>query len=291
MEMPANQFLTPRLSVVILTHNRAYELLRTLKHMQALPERPAIVVVDNGSIDDTTRLVRERFPDVTLVPLKINLGAAARNIGVQKVQTPYVAFCDDDTWWEPGVLPQAADLLDAYPKVAVLSARILVGPEQRPDPACMAMAHSPLDSDQFPGKVILGFMAGASVFRRDAFMEAGGFDPNLFIGGEEALLAFDLAARGWIMLYAPQLLVHHYPSANRDMAVRRKLSARNAIWVAWLRLPWGSALMETLRILRSARRLNIFFSTALNALRGLPWALRNRHVIPGEVAAMYKRIH
>ncbi|MEV4708894.1 glycosyltransferase [Actinoplanes sp. NPDC049316] len=43
----------------------------------------------------------------------------ARTIGVRRLDTPYVAFCDDDTWWEPGSLRVAAELLDAYPRIGV----------------------------------------------------------------------------------------------------------------------------------------------------------------------------
>jgi GT2 family glycosyltransferase len=282
--------LANRITVVIITHNRAYELLRTLKNMYELPEKPPIVVVDNASIDDTKLLVKEKFPQITLVSLKENLGGAGRNIGARQAQTPYVAFCDDDTWWEPGDLLRAADLLDAYPKIALLSANILVGAEDKQDPICALMAHSPLQSEDLPGRSILGFLAGAVVVRRNVFLEAGGFEENFFIGGEEELLAFDLAARGWIMLYAPHLIVHHYPSAQRNPAFRKKIMARNAIWVAWMRLPWGSAVKQTFKVLYLSYRRHILLTTLLNVLRGLPWALRNRRVIPLNVESMYRQI-
>ncbi|HEX2530806.1 MAG TPA: glycosyltransferase family 2 protein, partial [Burkholderiaceae bacterium] len=169
-------------------------------------------------------------------------------------------------------------------------ARMLVGKAERDDPTCMVMSRSPLQSDHLPGRAVLGFLAGASVFRRDAFLQAGGYEPQLFIGGEEELLAFDLATRGWLLVYAPQLIAHHYPSPQRDPVYRRKLLARNAIWVAWMRLPWRSAWKQTLRALYAARRRNILLTTAVDVLRGLPWALKNRHVIPLEVASMYRQI-
>jgi GT2 family glycosyltransferase len=279
-----------RLSVVILTHNRAQELLRTLAHMDALPEKPPLIVVDNDSIDGTPAIVKRNFPHVKLVALKRNMGAAARNIGVQEAATPYVAFCDDDTWWAPGSLAHAVEMLDTYPRLAVLSARILVGAAERDDPACVLMASSPLRLPGLPGHAVLGFLAGASVFRREAFLEAGGYEPNLFIGGEEGLLAIDLAARGWAMIYVPELVVHHHPSPQRDAGLRRKLLARNAIWIAWLRLSWRTALRQTLRMLGHARRADILFATAVDTLRGLPWALRNRHVVPLDVESMYRKV-
>jgi GT2 family glycosyltransferase len=264
-----------RVSVVIVTHNRANELLRTLQHLRALPEQPATVVVDNASLDHTSILVRRDFPDVNLIQLRQNLGAAGRNIGVRQVQSRYVAFSDDDSWWAPGALTQAADLLDAYPQIALLTARILIGP---------------LPSDSLPGRAVLGFLAGATVFRRDAFEQAGGFDPHFLVGGEEALMALDLVTNGWTLVYAPQLIVHHYPSLQRNNLMRRKIMMRNAIWVAWLRRPLGGALTETLQILKAAHQQTILLAILTATVRGLPWVLRKRRVIPLRVDALYRQL-
>ncbi|MBB5467045.1 GT2 family glycosyltransferase [Paraburkholderia sp. CI2] len=107
----------PRISVVVLTYNRAGELLTTLERLLALPENPPIIVADNGSTDNTVALVEARYPSVRVVECNGNLGAAGRNHAVACVETDYVAFCDDDTWWGPGSLERAVQLLDAWPRV------------------------------------------------------------------------------------------------------------------------------------------------------------------------------
>ena len=195
-------------------------------------------MVDNGSGDGTAAAVGRQFPRVKVLALAENLGAAGRTIGVAHASTPYVAFCDDDTWWEPGSLGRAADLFDVHPQVAVMTGRILVGPGNREDPICAELEQSPLpDEPDLPGYPLLGFLAGASVIRRSAFLEVGGFESRFFIGGEEELLALDLATRGWSLRYVPELVVHHHPSPNRDAVSRRWHLLRNALWSAWLRRP------------------------------------------------------
>ena len=81
---------------MVITRDRAGELLRSLEHLTTLESRPRVVVVDNGSSDGTVAAVRRAFPEVDVIALTHNRGAAARNVGVATVTTPYVAFADDD---------------------------------------------------------------------------------------------------------------------------------------------------------------------------------------------------
>src|SRR3954451_7339087 len=92
----------PRVGVVVITWQRREEALACVQRLVDLPEQPPIVLVDNGSADGTADAVRARFPGVEVVALRENRGAVGRNVGVERLGTPYVAFCDDDTWWEPG---------------------------------------------------------------------------------------------------------------------------------------------------------------------------------------------
>lgn len=274
----------PRLAVVVITRNRVDELLGTLGHLSRLPERPKVIVVDNGSSDGTSEAVTEQFPQMTLLSPGRNLGAVGRNLGVAQVATPYVAFCDDDTWWDPGCLARAADLLDTHPRLAVVTAHILVEPGSTDDPICAEMRHSPLPVQPgLPGWPLLSFLAGASVLRRRAFEEAGGFNPRLLIGGEEELLASDLASAGWAMVYVPECVIHHRASTLRDPNLRRRQGIRNTLWTTWLRRPPASAARRTIRLVRSLPRDLVSTMAVLEALAGIPWVLSQRRVVPPEV--------
>ena len=134
-----------------------------------------------------------------------------------------------------------------------------------------------------PGPPILGFLAGATIVRRSAFLAAGGFEPRFFVGGEEELLAADLAALGGWLCYVPDLLVYHEPHPHRDSAARRRTMVRNALWFAWLRRPWTGALRKTVRLLREQPSPDIALEGLREALRGLPWVLKQRRVVPSDV--------
>ncbi|AYD65914.1 glycosyltransferase [Achromobacter sp. LC458] len=264
-----------RVSIVVLTHNRWRELRRTLERLDAFCRGYPVIVVDNGSTDGTADHLQQEFPAVLLVRVGKNLGAAGRNHGVAQVTTPYVAFCDDDTCWAPGALERAADLLDAHAEIAVLNARILVGADARLDPACAAMAQSPLPALAGIGPELVGFMAGANVMRTRSFMDAGGYWEPFFIGGEETLLSLDIMADGGRIVYAPDLETYHWPSKSRDAPLRRRMLARNALWTAWLRLPAGMAARRSLAVLRDLPGWPERLRACRDALAG--WELIREH--------------
>jgi N-acetylglucosaminyl-diphospho-decaprenol L-rhamnosyltransferase len=274
-----------RVSVVVITRDRRDELLRTLQALAALPEGPDVVVVDNGSRDGTAAAVRRAHPAVRVVALDADAGAAARTVGVRAAHGRHVAFCDDDSWWAPGALRLAADLLDGDPSLGLVAARVLVGPEERLEPVCAAMAASPLAPEpDLPGPRVLGFVACGAVVRASAYLAVGGFEPRHGVGGEEALLATDLAAAGWRLAYVDALVAHHHPSGIRDRAGRRTTMVRNDLWFAWLRRPLRPALRHTARAAVAARRDRAARAGVYAALQGLPWVLRGRRPAGGALA-------
>ena len=285
---PANALDWPgrdaRVAVVIVTRDRCASLLRTLTELAALPEAPRVIVVDNGSTDGTVERVRASHPDVAVVALSENRGSAARTIGVEAVDAPYIAFADDDSWWAAGALRQAADLFDMQPTLGLVAARVLLGDERRPDPVCAAMAASPLPrAADLPGPAVLGFIACGAVVRRSAYLACGGFHERFGIGGEEELLALDLAAAGWQLAYVETIVAHHHPSSARNRDARRRGVTRNALWCAWLRRPAGSALRQSVRLAHPALTDRWARRGLLDALHGLPWVLRERRVLPPPV--------
>jgi GT2 family glycosyltransferase len=265
-----------RMGCVVITRNGRDRLPRTLERLLALDERPAIVVVDNGSTDGTPALVADRFPQVALLALRHNAGASARNLGVERLDTPYVAFSDDDSWWERGSLSRATSLFDAGPALGLVNARILL-PDGREDPTTAAMANSPLG-----GRSLLGFVACGSVVRRSAFLRAGGFNPHYGLGGEERLLATDLRMNGYELAYAPELVAHHAP-ARGPRPGRRAAVARNDLWSVWLRRPLGTAARATLVAAGRALRDRDARAGLAAAAKGVRWVASERRCVPREL--------
>jgi len=270
-------------TVVIATMDRRDNVLTTLGCLAALPERPPVVLVDNGSSDGTADAVRWAHPDVVVLEPGRNLGAAGRTLGVEAARTELVAFADDDSWWAPGALTRAAEHFAQAPRLGLLAARILVGPEGRLDPVCAEMAASPLPGrPDLPGPPVLGFLACGAVVRRSAYLAVGGFSPVVFFLGEETLLAQDLAAAGWGLAYVDDVVAHHHPGAAGDRTGRARLQARNALVSSWLRRPLPVTLRHTAAYARGSRS-PVVRGALLDALRRLPAVVPERRVLPDDV--------
>jgi GT2 family glycosyltransferase len=272
-------------TVVIATRNRHGELLRTLGKLHDLRPQPPIIVVDNGSHDGTTTVVRREFPAVDVIELDHNEGSAARNIGVSRATTPYVAFSDDDSWWAPDALTRAERLLDDNPRVGLIAATTLVGPGDYPDPVVTLMSTSPLGHRPgLPGPSILGFLACSAVVRREAHLASGGFSSLLHFAAEEKLLSYDLATAGWELCYVDQVLAHHHPSVQRPSGThRRAQELRNNLLIAWLRRPLTVAVGKTVNTARQALRDPTARLALTGSLRRLPAALTSRARLPARI--------
>jgi GT2 family glycosyltransferase len=279
-------------TIVIATRNRWDELAATLDRLTSLPERPPVLVVDNASSDGTPERVVGAYPHVSAVALPANVGAAARTLGARLATTAYIAFSDDDSWWEPGALSLAADVLGQDPQIGLVAGHILVGPGREPDPTSELMAAGSLDEWLQPSpygrRGVTGFLACAVVVRRSAFLAVGGFEQHLFIGGEEELVGIDLADAGWKLVYEPGLIARHQPSPKRNTRQRQRLLARNHLLTGWMRLSAPAALRRSSATCWSALRHDPGrWPGVAAALADAGWAIARRRVVAEPVEGAF----
>ncbi len=119
--------MSPLLSVVLATHNRADDLPRAAHSVLGQAFRDLeLVVVDDGSTDSTTEAAEQLIAidgRVRVVHNKTALGpAAARNVGIETAGGEMVAFCDDDDAWLPDAASTLINFLSDNPDVGTVSA-------------------------------------------------------------------------------------------------------------------------------------------------------------------------
>ncbi|MFP6560711.1 glycosyltransferase family 2 protein [Paraburkholderia sp. B3] len=280
----------PRVTVVVLTRNHVRQTVDTVARLLALPEHPDVMVADNGSSDSTVGLLASLFPQVHIVQGLRDLGMAGFNRAVTLAQTDYVACCDDSTWFAPGALASAAQLLDAHPNVAVLSARVADEGKREIHPACQMFAATSPGSEGLAGPALASFMPGACLFRADVFREFGGYDERLARGGAEELAALDVLSAGHAIVYCEGALAHREPLYRWFTRAQHCTLARNAAWVAWMRLPARDALAATGHALAVFARQRSLGPAGFALLRGAFWTLRRRRVVPPHVVLLTRQV-
>lgn len=166
-----------------------------------------VIVVDNGSTDDSMRLLEELFPWVKVIANADNRGfAAANNQGLQLATSPSVLLLNNDTVPDRAALAQLVRFLDEHPDVGVVGPS-LVFPDQRPQPSCgpgpntwteilsKTMLHRLLPGlrTKAPAATCrVDWVTGAALcVRRDLALALGGLDEAMFMFYED----LDLCAR------------------------------------------------------------------------------------------------
>lgn len=190
----------PLVSAVFLAHNRRDALRQSLRQMTSESGYPAnrleVIVVDNASADGTPEMVRQEFPDVKVVETGGNLGAPGWNAGFAVARGDYVLILDDDAYLEPGGLAEA--VRGAQQEDGGLVSFTVVSSEDK----------SYRFNDEWQTG-LLSYWGCAALVKRKALDELGGYDPNIFVWGNELEFTMRLLDRGYSHLYLPGVIAVH----------------------------------------------------------------------------------
>ncbi len=228
-----------RVSVAILSWNGRQHLETCLGALRRQLDPGCeweILVLDNGSTDDTVSWVRRQHPQVRLIASPVNLGfCAGNNRLAAEAEGDAIALLNNDTRPRPEWLGELVEALGrAGDDVAAVSGRIVDWDGQRLDFARGLMTFDghafqkdfgrPLDQAEVPadGSELLFACGGNMLVRRRSFLEAGGFDENYFAYLEDVDLGWRLWIGGERVLFAPDAVVHH-----RSMATSQLLGNEN----------------------------------------------------------------
>jgi GT2 family glycosyltransferase len=247
------------ISVVIVTWNGRQYLDACLQAVQAQESvRAEIVLVDNGSSDDTVAYVRGRFPDVRVVALGSNHGfAGGSNAGAREARGEYLAFLNNDTVADAGWLRALRGGIHPPSRSLLVTSRVVY----MHDPSVIDSAgdgafrwggaYKRLHGDRAEHAAqpveVFGVCGAACLMPKVVFDELGGFDDDFFASHEDVDLSYRARLRGYRCRYVPDAVVRHHGSATlgtiSEFAVFQ--GQRNLEWVFLKNTP-GSLLLRTL---------------------------------------------
>ncbi|HRH76503.1 MAG TPA: glycosyltransferase family A protein [Cellvibrionaceae bacterium] len=172
-------------SVIIPAYNSAATIERALHSVLLQTLQPCeIILVDDGSRDDTLALVRSKFPQVQVLA-QANAGAsAARNRGVARARGELIAFLDSDDAWHPQKLQMQVAVFERSPHLNIVSTQCEYFTEQKwlsEQPLHMAEFER-VESQELDFYRVFAhpFLATPSVMMRKEFFDAlAGFDQTL----------------------------------------------------------------------------------------------------------------
>ena len=115
-----------RTTVVIPNYNGIQYIENCLKSLYAGRCRPVVIVVDNGSGDESRRLVKEKFPQVKLISLEENTGFChAVNVGIREADTEFVFLLNNDTTVEEGCVEELEKALSVSENIFSAGAKMI----------------------------------------------------------------------------------------------------------------------------------------------------------------------
>jgi len=273
----------PIVSVVVCTHNRAARLphaLRSVVEQEARPSLFEVIVVDNGSTDETAEVVRG-FAGAGNVRYVFEpaLGLChARNTGWRAARGRYVAYLDDDAVACPGWLAAIVDAFARTPDAGVVGGRVEpIWEGRRPEWLAdeIVVSLTVVDWSPTPKRIpdlTVEWLVGANMaVPRELLAEVGGFHPALdrvgthMLSSGDVFLQKQIMQRGRALVYEPAMAARHLVPAAR---LEQRWFRRRYYWqgisdaVMWLierspsasrRVGWAAA--RAWRLLRAPREI------------------------------------
>jgi len=227
-----------------VNRNTADLLLDCLEHVfrSRLDREPHVIVVDNGSTDDSVARAKASFPDVHVIEAGRNLGfAAANNRALEVAEGNFLLLVNTDAMLESDCAAKLLGLMVEDSRVGMSGPQLLnddgtaqTSYEAVPTPATETLNRSLLKRifpSRFPGKnrrlsapePVESLIGAVMMIRRDALEELGGFDEDYFFFLEETDLAVRMRKAGWKVIHEPRARAVHLQGAT---AATYKASAR-----------------------------------------------------------------
>lgn len=285
------------LAVVIVTYNSAPDLPATLDAlMPQLDAADELVVVDCGSADDPGPAIEHAAPGARLIALNENLGfAGGANVGVNATSAPLVFLLNPDARVEPGAIDALRAAADQHPRWGAWQALVTMS-EGREINTSGGVTHwlgfgwsgecgTPVPPPGAEPREASFASGAALMLRREAWTEAGGFERDYFMYGEDLDLALRLRLLGWGVGVVPAARVEHDYGFHKGDYKWFNLE-RNRWWTLigayptpLLVLALPALLAFDVALLAVSARdgwIKAKLRAQLAVLRSVPWALRRR---------------
>ncbi|WP_328606490.1 glycosyltransferase family 2 protein [Amycolatopsis sp. NBC_00345] len=237
-------------TVVVVTWRGAAHVTACLDALAAQTRPHRTLVIDNASDDGTAGLLAAHPSRPRVLRLHRNTGyAGAMATALKHVDTPLVAWLNDDAAPDPGWLAVLEDTLDEQPLAAAVTSRLELadGTTQSTGVRLTADGHG-ADLTE-PADEVFGFCGGAALLRADAVRAVGGVPASFFCYYEDTDTAWRLRLAGWHVVAAGRARVQHLHGASTrpGSPLFHRWNERNRLLMLLRCAPAGVAVRELAR--------------------------------------------
>jgi GT2 family glycosyltransferase len=245
-------------SVVVVNYNGQRFLEDCFRSLtQQTYHNYEMILVDNGSIDNSISFMKEHYPEVHLVQLSSNTGfAGGTNAGIKEAKGEFILTLNNDTIADLNLLEEIVRPMQLDGHVGMCGAKMLL-PDGRINSTAICISRSGAAWDRGMGEPdhgqydeageIFCSSAGAALYRRSMLDEIGLFDEDFFLFMEDVDLAFRAQLAGWRCMYVPTARVVHMhggtASKGSDTAVY--YGNRNILWYVFKNFPARTILISS----------------------------------------------
>jgi N-acetylglucosaminyl-diphospho-decaprenol L-rhamnosyltransferase len=282
-----------KVALIIISYNTRVDLEAALDSIRRLPEAAEleVIVVDNGSRDGSSEMVRDLYPEARLLINERNGGySQACNLGILATQAPYVMVLNSDIEFDRGGPREMAEWMEAHPRVGAAGPRVLnsdgtVQFSCRDFPSLpVSLGHAFL-GELFPDNPFtrsyhmkdcghdrdmgVEWVSGAAMLlRRTACEEVGGFDEGYFMYVEDVDLCWRLRRAGWEIRYYPRVeITHHIARSSSQQSTRMLYQHHRSMFRFYRRRHAGPAGRLLAPLILSGIAARFGFVLALGRLR------------------------
>lgn len=242
-----------KIVVVIPNWNGESGLAKCLDSLRAQTLKPHIIMVDNGSVDGSVKLVSEHYPEVEIIRRDRNYGyAGGVNPGFKRaieMGAEYAAPFNNDAVADKLWLEKLVSFADAHPGIGIVTCKLLAAGGDHIDSTGDYYTNWGLPYPRGRGETdtgaydklteIFGASGGASLYRVKMLKEIGLFDEDFFAYYEDVDLSFRAQLAGWKVAYVPDSIVYHEMSVTgkRIKGFFTYQTVKNLPWLLWKNVP------------------------------------------------------
>lgn len=254
----------PLVSIITVNYNQIQVTTELFESLRNISFRDfEIILVDNGSREDSTNLITENYPEVNFIVSKDNLGfSGGNNLGIRASKGEYLFFINNDAEVTEGCIETLLQLFNTIPQLGIVSPQICYDPKMTNNQKIIQyvgathvhpvtarneiLGEKEVDNGQYVDSKETAYVHGAAMMTtREVIENVGVMPEEFFLYYEELDWSEQIRNAGYKVYVEPNALVFHKESmaVGKNSTLKTYYHTRNRIFFVRRNRSWGQVMM------------------------------------------------